>query len=282
MNFSVQTTTWKKVRANAVTLFQPEDKRSIRDSIKSIGRNSVGASAEALFAAGDMAGKKDELFVIYPKRSEAAAKRVFLVGLGKKEKLSLEMVRRAAARAAKKAQATKSKSLAIVLPSVSGSTGAEVAAAIVEGTMLGLYKFDKFFKKEEPKVPVESVTIIEDGNSLHGSSSAEVKAALDEAHTICTATIFAREMENEPSNNKFPETLANWAKDVGKEYGLKVTVFGPKELAANNMVGILGVNQGSAKEARFIIMEYNAAPKKDAQPIVLVGKGITFDTGGIS
>lgn len=282
MNFSVQKTTWKKARVNAVALFQPEDKRSIRDGIKSIGRNSVGASAEALLDSGDMAGKKDELFVIYPKRSEAAAKRVFLVGLGKKDKLSIEMVRRAAAQVAKKAQSTKSKSLAIVLPNVNGSTGAEVAAAVVEGTMLGLYKFDKFFKKEEPTVPVENVTIIEDGNSLHGSSSAEVKAAMDEAQTICTAAIFARDMENEPSNNKFPETLANWARDVGREYGLKVTVFGPKELMANKMVGILGVNQGSAKEARFVIMEYNGAPKKDTQPIVLVGKGITFDTGGIS
>ncbi|HET6402997.1 MAG TPA: leucyl aminopeptidase [Candidatus Kapabacteria bacterium] len=282
MNFSVQKTTWKKVRAHAVTMFQPEDKRAIRDTIKGIGRNSVGASAEALLAAGDMAGKKEELFVLYPKRSEAAVKRVFLVGLGKKDKVSLEMVRRAAARAAKKAQATKSKSLAILLPSVNGSTGAEVAAAIVEGTMLGLYKFDKFFKQEEPKVPVESVTIIEDGNSLHGSSSAEVKAAMDEAETVCTAALFARDMENEPSNNKFPETMANWAKDVGKEYGVKVTVFGPKELTANKMVGILAVNQGSAKEARFVIMEYNGAPKPDAKPIVLVGKGITFDTGGIS
>lgn len=282
MNFSVQKTNWKKARANAVALFQTEDKRAIRDGIKNIGRNSIGASAEALLESGDMAGKKDELFVIYPKQGEATAKRVFLVGLGKKEKLSIEMVRRGAARAAKKAQSTKSKSLAIVLPSVSGSTGAQVAAAVVEGTMLGLYKFDKFFKKEEPTVPVESVTIIEDGDSLHGSSSAEVKAAMNEAETICTAAIFARDMENEPSNNKYPETLGNWAKQVGKEYGLKVTVFGPKELQANKMVGILGVNQGSAKEARFIIMEYYGARKKDTQPIVLVGKGITFDTGGIS
>ena len=282
MNFSVQKTNWKKARATSVAMFHIEDKRAIRDTIKAIGRNSVGAFAEALLDSGDMAGKKDELFTLYPKRSEASAKRLLLVGLGKKDKLSIEMVRRAAARAAKKAQASKSKSLAILLPSVNGSTGADVAAAVVEGTMLGLYKFDKFFKKEEPKVPIENVIIIEDAGTLHGSSSAEVKAAMDEAEAVCNAAIFARDMENEPSNNKFPETMANWAKEVGKEYGLKVTVFGPKELAANKMVGILGVNQGSAKEARFVIMEYNGAPKSATPPIVLVGKGITFDTGGIS
>ncbi len=282
MNFNVQTTTWKKVRATTVAFFQTEEKRGIRATIKGLGRTSAGASAETLLATGDMAGKKDEIFVLYPRRSESAAKRVFLVGLGKADKLSLETVRRASACAAKKAQKMKSKSLAIVLPAVKGASGAEIASAAVEGILLGLYKFDKFFKKEEPTVPIENVVIIDDGTSLRGSSAAEVKAAIEETQTITNATIFAREMENEPSNNKFPETLANWAKEVGQAHGVKVTIFGPKELAANKMVGILGVNQGSAKEARFIMMEYMGAPKKDTPPIVLVGKGITFDTGGIS
>ncbi len=282
MNFGIQKTSWKKVRSTTVVFFQREEKKSVSATIKLLGRNSAGAAAEALVAAGDMVGKKEELLVLYPKKSEASAKRVFLVGLGKPEKMSLEMVRRGAARAAKKAEGMKSKSLAITLPAVQGVSGAEIAAAVVEGVMLGLYKFDKFFKKEEPKVLLESVTILEDGDSLLGSTAAEVNAAMDEAATITGATIFAREMENEPSNNKYPETLANWAKEVGKAHGVKVTVFGPKELAANKMVGILGVNQGSAKEARFIMMEYMGARKSDTAPIVLVGKGITFDTGGIS
>ncbi len=282
MNFSIQKTSWNKVRNTTVAFFQSEDKKSVNATIKMLGRTSAAATAEALLAAGDMAGKKDELFVLYPKKTEASAKRVLLIGLGKTDKLSLETVRRGAARAAKKAQGLKSKSLAITLPSVNGASGAQIAAAVVEGVMLGLYKFDKFFKKEEPKVLLDSVTILEDGESLQGSSSAEVKAAMDEAETITTAAIFARDMENEPSNNKYPETLANWAKEVGREHGVKVTIFGPKELTANKMVGILGVNQGSAKEARFIMMEYRGAPKSDTAPIVLVGKGITFDTGGIS
>jgi leucyl aminopeptidase len=282
MKFTVQATNWKKVRANAVAVFQTEDRRDVQNTIKSFGRTSVGIAAEALSAAGDMTGRKDELFVAYPKKSESGAKRIFLVGLGKRDRLSLESVRRAAARAAKKAEATKSRSLAIVLPSVPNASGAEIAYAVVEGVMLGLYKFDKFFKKEEPRVPLDNVTILEDGDSLRGSSVAEIKDAIAEAETICNATLFARDMENEPSNNKYPEILANWAKEVGKGSGVKVTAFGPKELTANNMIGTISVNQGSVKEARFIIMEYRGAPKKDTPPIVLVGKGITFDTGGIS
>lgn len=282
MKFSIQKTDWKKVRANAVAIFHAEDPRSVQNSIKLLGRGSAAASAEALHGSGDMAGKKDEMFVIYPHKDETAAKRIFLIGIGKPDALSIEMVRRAAARAAKKAESTKSKSLAIYLPQVKGVSGAEAAAAVVEGVMLGLYKFDKFFKRQEPKVELENVMILEDGGSLLRSSTAEVRTAMAEAETICRATIFAREMENEPSNNKYPEVLANWAKQMGKTSGVKVTVFGPKELTANKMVGILSVNQGSVKEARFVSMEYWGAPSKKTAPIVLVGKGITFDTGGIS
>ncbi len=282
MKFSIQKTDWKRVRTTAVAFFQPEDRRALQATIKHFGRTSVATAAEALLATGDMAGKAEETFVIYPRKSEAAAKRILLVGMGKKDKLSLEIVRRAASRAAKKAEGTKSRSLAIYLPEIKGHSGAEVAYAAVEGIKLGLYKYDKFFKREEPKVSLENVTVLEDGTSLAGSSAEEVNAAIAEAETVCNAVIFAREMENEPSNNKYPETLANWAKQVASENGLKITVFGPKELLANKMVGIISVNQGSVKEARFVALEYLGAPKKDAAPIVLVGKGITFDTGGIS
>src|ERR1019366_8725487 len=96
MNFSIQKTSWKKVRTTSVAFFQSEEKRGIRATIKGLGRNSVGSAAETLLSAGDMAGKKDELLVLYPKRSEASAKRLFLVGLGKADKLSLETVRRGA------------------------------------------------------------------------------------------------------------------------------------------------------------------------------------------
>ncbi|MDP4199099.1 MAG: leucyl aminopeptidase [Bacteroidota bacterium] len=282
MKFSTQKTDWKRVRTTAVAFFQAEDKRAIQATLKQLGRTSAASATEALLAAGDMAGKAEETFVIYPKKGEAVARRLVLVGMGKKEKLSLEIVRRAASRAAKKAEATKSRSLAIYLPEVKGHSGAEVAYAAVEGIKLGLYKFDKFFKREEPKVSLDTVVILEDGDSLAGSSADEVRTAIAEAEMVCDAAIFAREMENEPSNNKYPETLANWAKDVASANGLKITVFGPKELKANGMIGILSVNQGSVKEARFIAMEYRGAPKKDTAPVVLIGKGITFDTGGIS
>ena len=282
MKFTLQATNWNKVKSNAIAFFSREDKASLQDYAKMFGGGAITTSIDALVESGDLKGKSDELFTIYPGKNEAAAKRIFLVGSGKPEKLTLEVVRRAAARAAKKAEETKSKTLAIYIPMVQGSNGAEIAAACVEGMMLGLYKYDKFFKKEEPKTPLEIVTFMEGDHGLYGSTSAEVKAAMIEAETICNATIFAREMENAPSNEKFPETMANWAKDVAKGAGVKATILNEKDILKNNLIGTYTVNKGSEKEPRFIVLEYFGAANKKAAPIVLVGKGITFDTGGIS
>ena len=278
MKFTLQTADWKTVRTNSVALFVAEEKSAVQHTIKSLGRTSAASTANALVDAGDLNGRSAEMVVLYPEKKESHARRVLLVGTGKPEKFTLESVRRASARAAKKAEALKSKTLAIAIPKVNGATSAEVAHAMVEGIKLGLYKFDKFFKKSEPAFSLDSVTLLETGGR---STSAQIKAAMAEAETIADATIFARVMENEPSNNKYPEIMAKWAKGVSGR-NVKVTVFGPKELKAHKMIGTLSVNQGSAKEARFIIMEYRGAPSSKKQPIVLVGKGITFDTGGIS
>jgi leucyl aminopeptidase len=283
MKFTVQKTDWTRVKADAVALFQTEAPESLASTLKQLGaKSSLGTAFSALRDSGDMSGKSPEVFALYPGKGESTAKRILIAGLGKNDKLTIEQVRRAAARVAKKAESAKCRSLAVYLPKVAGESGAEIAHAIVEGVMLGLYKFDKFFKATEPKVQLDSVTIVEDGNSLRGSSTAEIRNAITEAQKIAEATIFARNMENEPSNNKYPEVMGKWAQQVGRESKVKVTVFGPAELRRHNLIGTISVNKGSEKEARFIVMEYRGAKRKNTQPVVLVGKGITFDTGGIS
>jgi leucyl aminopeptidase len=283
MKINVQKANWKTFKTDATAFFQPEDKKWLENALKYYGEGTpLHTQAAQMLSGGDMTGKKDEQIVLYPTNGEATPKRIILIGLGKPDTISLEHVRRAAARAAKKAQCLKSKSLAIYLPRVPRKSGVEIISAATEGILLGLYKYDKFFKKEEPLVPIETVTFLTDDGKIFGSTVAECTKAVERAELVARATIFARDMENEPSNNKFPETLAKWAIDAGKKSGFKVTAFGPAELKKNNMVGIIAVNQGSVKEARFIIMEYNGAKKAGSKPIVLVGKGITFDTGGIS
>jgi len=283
MKITVQNANWKTVKVDAVAFFQPEDRNWIKRMQDYYGKgSSLFNASNALFESGDMTGKKEELHTLYPAKGEAQAKRIFLVGLGTNDKLTLEQVRRAAARMIRRAEQTKSKSVALYLPDVKGRDAAEVASAVTEGVLLGLYKFDKFMKKDEPSVPPTSVAILTDSGKFGKLSMNDVKKAIQDTQIICDATNFARDMENEPSNNKYPEIMGKWAKEVGRTSGVKVTVFGPNELNRHKMIGTLNVNKGSAKEARFIIMEYNGARKKAAQPIVLVGKGITFDTGGIS
>ncbi|MDP4229015.1 MAG: leucyl aminopeptidase [Bacteroidota bacterium] len=283
MKINVQKANWKTFRTDSVVFFQPEDKKWLENSLQYYGKNTpLHGQASQMIASGDMSGKKDEQIVLYPASGEVTPKRIVLIGLGKPDKISLEQVRRAAARAVKKAQTLKSKTIAMYLPRVGKNSGEIVAAAAVEGILLGLYKFDRFFKKEEPVTPIETITFLTDDGKIFGSTVAQVAKAVQRAELISQATIFARDMENEPSNNKFPETLAKWASEAGRKSGFKVTAFGPAELRKNKMVGILAVNQGSVKEARFIIMEYKGSKKADSKPIVLVGKGITFDTGGIS
>jgi leucyl aminopeptidase len=283
MRINVQKLNWKQARTDVIAFYQIEDKKWISQKQNYYGKGtSLYNASNTLLESGDMQGKSSELFVLYPGKNEAKASRVLLAGVGKEEKLTLEQVRRASARIAKKAGALKAKSIALYLPHLKGKTGAEVAAAVTEGFILGTYKFDKFFKLDEPKVELESVTILTDDNDINGSSLTEVKKSIDTAQLIANATNFCRDMCNEPSNNKYPEIMGNWAKQVGKESGVKVTVLGPSELNKNRLIGTLTVNKGSEKQARFIVMEYSGSKKKADRPIVLVGKGITFDTGGIS
>src|SRR5687767_14237426 len=127
MTFNVQKANWKTFRADAVAFFQPEDNKWIADRMHYYGKGSqLHTTAMSLLDHGDMAGRKDEMHVLYPTNGEATPKRILLVGMGKTESITLETVRRAAARAAKKATSLKSKSLAIYLPRVKGAKGAEI------------------------------------------------------------------------------------------------------------------------------------------------------------
>ncbi|HYM20220.1 MAG TPA: leucyl aminopeptidase [Candidatus Kapabacteria bacterium] len=283
MNINVVKGNSDSFASDSTVYFQPEDQKWLKDSLKYYGDGSpLQKQASTMLASGDMTGKKDEIVVMYPDYPGMKSKRIILVGLGKPETITIESMRRAAARGAKKTVALGGTSLGMYLPKIKGAKGAEIAQAAVEGVILGLYKWDKYKKKDENGKTLDTLTIFADEKDIYGTSHKDVRKAIAETEIICANVIFARNMENEPSNNKYPEILGKWAQEAAKGNGIKTTVFGPAELKKNKMVGTLAVNQGSEKEARFIIMEYYGARNKNAQPVVLVGKGITFDTGGIS
>ncbi|KAB8142022.1 leucyl aminopeptidase [Chloroflexia bacterium SDU3-3] len=229
-----------------------------------------------LIEAGDWTGKAKQSLVIYP-RGAVAASRVLLVGLGPKAAVTSEKLRVAAATAATRAREIGVDSFALALAE-GGPIGPRAAGqALAEGATLALYRFDTYRTGLSPEQTrsIESLTI------LAPSDTDEVSAGAAVGQAIAAGTSFARDLINHPGNVVVPAKLGETALDLGKEFGFKVTVLDKAQLEAQGFGGIIGVGKGSANEPRFITIEYGS--KQPGVPtICLVGKGITFDTGGIS
>jgi len=205
--------------------------------------------------------------------------RVMLLGVGDEQKLTLHKLRILAAKAARKLEKSGARDLSLFLTelNVEGASLADKVQAIAEGVELGLYHFDKYqHKKDEQYCELRSVTIM-----LYSQADLEAaESALMRARAIAAGTNFARDLSNEPGNVCTPVFLGDQAAAL-KHEKLNVTVMDKAAIEEAGFNALLAVNQGSAKEPRFIILDYKGGKAGDA-PIALVGKGLTFDAGGIS
>jgi leucyl aminopeptidase len=201
-----------------------------------------------------------------------AARRLLLVGLGDKSSFGLDDLRRAAATAAKRARSLKLADAAFVLPTSEGSA-ARVAAAEVaaEGAALGLYRFDRH-KTGEESPELGSFTLV------HGGGGAEEGAGT--GTKIAAGAILARDLANEPSNTATPEYLAERAREISDRYDMALTILDRAAIEAEGLNGLATVGRSASNEPRFIVLEHRRGG--EAAPVVLVGKAVTFDSGGIS
>lgn len=204
-----------------------------------------------------------------------AAKRVLLLGLGKKEKFSADKLRKATVKAIRNTQALKKTEAAFVLPALEDLSIEEAALAVAEGLELGIHVFDDF-KSDEKSTPVETITILVTGDAGEAQRGIDVAAILSAANLKCRALV------NMPSNLKKPETLAQAARDIAAEKGLRVEVWDEVRIQEEKMGALYGVGMGSAAPPRFIVLEYAPAGFENEAPIALVGKGMSFDSGGYS
>ncbi len=214
------------------------------------------------------------------------ADRVLLLGMGTREaaqaalpRTGFEALRVAAGNAARIAQKAGAVRLAFVAPRFPGQTAHE-ARAIVEGALLGAYRFDRYKTEKKKAKEVEALSVLVPQGL---ERSKEVKESVVLARAICSAVAWARDQVNEPPLACTPTRLANAARDLAKEAGLQAEVLGPREIAGLRMGMFLGVTRGSAEEPRLVRISY--VPKGSAArkaPIVFVGKAITFDSGGLS
>ena len=258
--------------ADAIAVFVHQDKSLFKKEILTITRR-IGVRIPAA-DSGDFQGKEGESTLVYVQRG-SHTRRFVIVGLGERKKLSLEQYRRSAAVAARRARTLKSKTCSIFLPP-SMARFYETVTALAEGALLSLYRFDKYISKKSDDAPnIETINICTEtaGNIERGAK------AVRWAQTVCEATCAARDLANAPGNEIYPETLAQAATRLAERSGFAATVLDEREIKDLGMGGVVGVSQGSAHPPRFIILEYGDAEKR---PVVLVGKGVTFDTGGIS
>jgi len=234
---------------------------------------AAGGAITRLLESGDFVGKKDETAVLYP---PAPVGRLLLVGVGKAEEVTLAGIRRAAAVAGKRARTLGVPSaafhLAIDLPA--GITPADAGRAVAEGLAFGTWQFTDLKRPpEEPKPLLERIDV------LAPSATAEWERGHAIGAAVGAGQSFARGLQVLPGNTCTPSFLGKTATELGARHGIRVTVLGKDEIIKEKMGALWSVAQGSIEEPRFIVLEYDGAP---GAPVVLVGKGVTFDTGGIS
>ncbi len=225
-----------------------------------------------------LAPRGDEGEVIAGECPLPLARRLTFVGLGEERNVTHNKVRAALQRVMR--QATKNREYQIALaacPHIHGTTKAESRLFVLREASLADYTFDHFKSKKNEFDKIDGLHIV----PLAGETEEDLEQRLQIVRLQRTSIQLARDLANRPANDLTPEAMAAAAREVCEEVsGLRVTVLGPKEMQKEKMGAILAVGQGSVQEPRLIVLEHR--PKKPKKSVVLVGKGVTFDSGGIS
>ncbi|MEO8341008.1 MAG: leucyl aminopeptidase [Nitrospirota bacterium] len=240
---------------------------------------ALGGSLRKLVQSKEFEGKANEV-LLYHTQGTVPAKRLVLVGLGKKSAVTLETIRQALGSAAKRVRQTKVGSFTVSLPAITpnGVSLLDVAQAMVEGAILGSYQFTVYRTTATPEHNVSGMKIlISEKDQLR-----QVTEGVRRGVATAEATVFVRDLCNHPANVLTPTKVASEATSIAKTENISIKILEQKEMERLGMGALLGVARGSQEPPKFIILEYNGTKKKDERPVVLVGKTITFDTGGIS
>jgi len=243
----------------------------------------LGGAIKRLVTLGDFKGKPGTSTVVYGDE-KTWAKRILLVGLGEKKKASLDTLRRAAAHAAKSSAAMKVSRLGLALHKAFGGRFDTVAAGQVsaEGVHFGSYRYDEFITESENgrQDSLEVELVDPDSRIIR-----KLEKGLASGDIIGKAQSYARTLCNRPANVINPAALASAAKELaGGLKNVTCTILDEKQIAAKGMGGLMAVGSGSQSKPRFIVLRYKPAAQsaKNKPAVALVGKAITFDSGGIS
>jgi len=251
--------------------------RVLSPSARALDEQTGGALTRALEASRFTGKRGHGLSVLAPGGKLA---RVYLLGLGEAKDLSVKRLQAAGAQVWKKLAPTSRGTVSVVVDPVEGCDmePAALAAEMAFGALMRSYSFDKYRTKkkdEHDKPGIKALCMLCDG---HGKA----RRLFGEAEKVADGVFLTRDLVSEPANVLYPETLAEEAKKLAK-LGIKVEVLGEARMKKLGMGALLGVGQGSARESKLVVMRWDGAAKKSKDaPLAFIGKGVTFDTGGIS
>ncbi|HJT22878.1 MAG TPA: leucyl aminopeptidase [Nitrospira sp.] len=239
----------------------------------------LSGSLRGLLESKEFEGKSGETLLFHT-HGKIPAKRLLLVGLGKKKDLTLDAFRQAMGQAGKRVRQAKIDSCTVAVPAAmpKGHSAVEVAQAMAEGAILGGYQFTAYRSEDNHSKEIGRMVLLTPEKGRVRQLSEGVRRGVATAE----ATVYVRDLCNHPSNVMTPTRIAQEAKAVAKEKGVSLKILEQKDMEQLGMGALLGVARGSHEPPKFIILEYDGAKKKGERPVVFVGKTITFDTGGIS
>ena len=276
MNITVKTGDFRQEETDVVVIGMLENPDFYSGHLH-LADEALGGRIRELIELGDFKGKMKDTSLLYT-RGAMKTPRVLLVGLGAYHELTVEKVRQGAGHAAKHVRDIGLKTATFLIPDEVPDAGNMVQAA-AEAILLSLYQFNqhKTVQEDDDEKALESITFLAESEP----SQPTVERAVHRGQTIAEGTILARDLSNQPANHLTPTQLAEKAEAVAADNGLHCEVFDKATLEEKGFRTLLAVAQGSVEEPRFIILEYT--PEGEGRDtVVLVGKGITFDTGGIS
>ncbi len=272
LNVRVVAASPAEVRADAVVVGLPADGGARPPALAALDRRT-GGRIRAVLDAERFTGKAGQVTHVHTDRGLAAT-RVIVAGLGPARELTLEVVRRAAAAALRRARDLGARSVALDLPG-DGLPLPQRAQAVVEGAILGSYHFDRYKREKNDKAVRDLLVLAPDARRAR-----QVSQGARRGEVFAAATWFARDLVNMPANDLNPTALARAATELARQRGLRVRVYDRAECEALGMGAFLGVAAGSEQPPRFVHLTYRP-PGRPRRTVALIGKGITFDAGGL-
>lgn len=258
--------------AAVIPLFENEKLSKVAERVD----KALGGMISRLIKKGDFKPKTGAVHLLYPE-GRLPAVRLLLVGLGKRSEFTINRLRQAAGKAAPSLRSAGAQRITIVTDGI-GLDSEELGQALSEGSVLGLYRFLKYKTDEQNDREKDLLTI-----TLLTESSGAVRAmqkGVKVGEVIAESTVMVRDMVSSPPADMTPAIIATKAKEIARQFGLKLQVLEKDQMLKLGMGALLGVASGSAQPPKFVIVEYRKGGTKPF--IALVGKTITFDSGGIS